>query len=87
MGVINNKTMNILDLLVGRKVKYMTDAKVEVELEIASIEEEHHSQDIGPSTPANDWWPEQRQWTTIEVKFTTGFSKSYNNLSSINFLP
>lgn len=79
--------LNVLDLLIGRKVKYMTDARVEVELEIASIEEKHHSQDLEPSTPANDWWPAQREWTTIEVKFTTGFAKVYNNLSSIKFLP
>lgn len=49
--------MNILDLLKGKKIAYMTDAKVEVMLEIKEAKEEHHSRDLEPSTAANDWWP------------------------------
>ena len=75
--------MEIADLLKGKKVKVMTDAMAEVVLEIESAEEERHSRDLEPATPANDWWPKSHDWTTIEVKFTNGFRKSYRNLSDI----
>jgi len=78
--------MKVLDLLVGRKMKIMTDVLVEVELEIASVEEQHHSQDLEPSTSKNDFWPASRDWTTYEVKFTNGSRKSFQNLSDIKIL-
>lgn len=78
--------MKVLDLLKGKKVKVMTDAKVPVELIIESAEEKHHAEDIGPSTPENDWWPDQRQWTTIEVKFTNGHHKSYSRIDDIEII-
>jgi hypothetical protein len=46
--------MKITDLLKGKKVNIMTDAKVVVQLEIESAIEKHHSQDTGPSTREND---------------------------------
>jgi hypothetical protein len=79
--------MNVLDLLKGKKVRVMTDAKVEVELEIEDIELKHHSKDIGPSTQENDWWPETMDWSTYEVTFTNGFVKEYSSLNEINVLP
>jgi hypothetical protein len=42
--------MKLTDLLKGKKVNIMTDARVVVQLEILSAEEEHHSQDLEPAT-------------------------------------
>lgn len=64
----------------------MTDAKVEVTLEVAEIKEEKHSVDLEPATRANDWWPASRDWVTFNVTFTNGFTKSFNNLSDIKFI-
>lgn len=78
--------MNLLDLLKGKKIKVMTDMKVPVEMEIKEIKEEHHSEDIGPSNWENDWWPEQRTWTTYEVTFTNGVKKSFSSLHDIEIV-
>jgi hypothetical protein len=78
--------MDLTDLLKGKKVNYMTDAKVMVELEIESVEEKHHSRDLEPSTRENDWWPRTEDWTTIDIKFTTGFIKSYRSLKEIDLV-
>jgi len=78
--------MDVLELLKGKKMSIMTDMKVEVELIIESVNEEHHSQDIGPSNAANDWWPEQRTWQTFTVKFTNGAKKVYSSLSEIKII-
>ena len=78
--------MDLTDLLKGKKVNYMTDAKVMVELEIESVEEKHHSRDLEPSTRENDWWPKSEDWTTIQVKFTTGFVKEYTSLTNIDLV-
>ena len=75
--------MTALDLLKGKKVKVMTDAKVPVELIIDSVKQENHSEDVGPSNAENDWWPAQREWTTFPVKFTNGHSKTYSSISEI----
>ena len=76
--------MNLLALLIGKKIKVMTDMKVEVTLEIKSIEEKHHSIDLEESNQANDWWPETKDWTTYVIYFTNGASKTYSNLTQIN---
>lgn len=78
--------MTLFDLLKGKKAKVMTDAKVEVELEIESVKQEIHAEDIGPSTPENDWYPEQRRWATFNVKFTNGYTKTYSSLDDIELL-
>jgi len=78
--------MNLIDVLKGKKISYMTDAKVLVELEIKDIKEEYHSRDVGPSNAQNDWWPEQETWTTFEIEFTNGFKKSYNSLKDIELV-
>ena len=78
--------MNILELAKGQKMSIMTDAKIEVILEIAEIKEQNHSQDLEPATRANDWWPASRDWTTFDVIFTNGFTKSFNSLKDINFI-
>lgn len=75
--------MKLTDLLKGKKVKYMTDAKVIVELEIKHAEERHNSRDLEPATRENDFWPRSESWTTIEVEFTNGFKKTYNSLYEI----
>lgn len=78
--------MKVLDLLKGKKVNVMTDAKVSVQLEIASAKEESHSVNIGPATRENDWWNPTRDWTTIEITFTNGFKKSYSTVSEIDVI-
>ena len=82
--------MNVLDLLIGKKVKVMTDAKVEVELEIKKVSENRHttSRDLEPATQANDWWPASESTTTINyvVEFTNGYNKQYDSLKSIKIL-
>ena len=54
--------------------------KVLVQLEIKEVKEEHHSQEIGESNAANDWWPETRDWTTYTVYFTNGKVDGYSNI-------
>ena len=78
--------MDLTDLLKGKKVNYMTDAKVSVVLEIESVEEKRHSVDLEPATRENDWWPKSNDWTTIDVKFTTGFIKSYRTITDIDLI-
>lgn len=78
--------MKITDLLKGKTVNIMTDAKVVVQLEIESAEEKHHSRDLAPATRENDWWPPTEDWTTIDLKFTNGFTKSYRNFSEIDLV-
>lgn len=76
--------MNLTELLKGKMVKVMTDARVEVQLEIESVTEEHHSRALEPSTRENDWWPRTEDWKTYDVKFTNGFVKSYRSLTEID---
>ena len=78
--------MKLTDLLKGKKVNYMTDAKVVVQLEIKEAKEERHSRDLAPATRENDWWPPSEDWTTIVVEFTNGFRKSYRSLSEIELV-
>ncbi len=79
--------MELTDLLKGKMVNVMTDAKVVVQLEIESVEEksELHSRDLEPATRANDWWPPSETWMTswVNVKFVNGFVKKYNSLKEI----
>lgn len=79
--------MELTDLLKGKIVNVMTDAKVVVQLEIESVEQhtQHHSVDLEPATQANDWWPASRDWTTswISVKFVNGFVKKYDSFKQI----
>lgn len=78
--------MNVLELLVGRKMKVMTDLKVEVELEIKKVTTQHHSRQITPDTQANDWWGETQNWETYLVEFTNGSSKVFNDITEIKVL-
>lgn len=75
--------MNVLELLKGKKMSVMTDMKVEVELTIKEVKENHHSRDLEEATPANDWWPASESWTTYTVNFTNGASKTFSSLSEI----
>lgn len=77
--------LTVFDLMRGRKIMVPTDMGVDVELTIEKVTQDNHSQDIGPSTRENDWWPEQRTWTTFTVKFTNGKSKQYSSLNEIKF--
>ena len=78
--------MDVLDLLVGKHMIIMTDMKVEVELEIKTVKQNNHSQDLEPSTQANDWWPASRDWTTFTVTFTNGATKKFDSINSIKVL-
>ena len=78
--------MILTDLLKGKKVNVMTDARVVVQLEIESVQENHHSIDLEPATRENDWWPKSQDWTTIDIKFVNGFTKSYRSLQEIDLV-
>lgn len=75
--------MNVLDLLKGKKMMVMTDMKVEVELTIKEVKENHHSRELEPATAANDWWPATQDWKDYTVFFTNGATKKYDNLEQI----
>lgn len=70
--------------LKGRYAKIMTDAKVEVFLQIESVKPDHRSRDLEPATRENDWWPKSENWTVYIVNFTNGYQKEYRNLDDIN---
>jgi len=76
--------MKLNDLLKGKFVDVMTDARVVVSLQIENIEEKSHSEDLEPPSISNDFYPPSRDWTTIEILFTNGFKKSYRSLTEIN---
>lgn len=78
--------MNVLDLLVGKKMKIMTDMKIEVELEIKEVTEKRHSRQITPDTRENDWWGETENWSTYIVKFTNGAQKDFNSINEIKVI-
>lgn len=78
--------MDLLDLLVGKKMKVMTDMKVEVELEIKKVECEKHSQDLEPATRENDWWPTSRDCTNYKVYFTNGSTKVFDSIKQIKIV-
>jgi hypothetical protein len=78
--------MNIKDLLIGKKVRIVTDMKTIAELEIAEIIDVPHHQQITPDTRENDWWGESKDWTTYLVKFTNGGQKAYESLQSIEII-
>lgn len=78
--------MTLYDLMKGKQVKVMTDAKVEVLLTIESVTPNNHSKSIGESNAANDWWPETKDWTTYTVKFTNGFVKEYSSIEEIELI-
>jgi TRAP-type uncharacterized transport system substrate-binding protein len=76
----------ILELLKGKKMKIMTDMKVEVILEIKNVEQNNHSREIGESNAANDWWPETIDWTTYTVTFINGATKQFDDINQINII-
>ena len=78
--------MDVLQLLVGRKMKVMTDLKVEVELEIEKVTVESHSRQITPDTPQNDWWGESVDWKTYLVKYTNGATKRFDAITDIKVI-
>lgn len=61
----------------------LTDVGVVVELEIKEVVHNRHSEDLEPSTAANDWWPKSREWSTYTVRFTNGHSKNYSSIEEI----
>jgi hypothetical protein len=78
--------MDVLDLLVGKKMEIMTDMKVPVELEIKEVKQNNHSEDLEPSTRENDWWPATRDWKTFTVHFTNGAVKKFNSINEIKVI-
>jgi hypothetical protein len=78
--------MNILDLLKNKKMKVMTDMKVEVELTIKEVKENHHSRDLEPATRENDWWPASHEWKNYTVTFTNGAQKTFDSIDQIKIV-
>ena len=78
--------MNLFDLAKGQKIVVMTDAKVEVILEVESITSVTNSREIIPASRENDWQGTDQTWETYNVKFTNGFVKSYPSIGSIIFI-
>lgn len=78
--------MKLQDLLKGKLVNVMTDAKIVVQLEIETIEEKIHTKDLAPATKENDWWPPSIDYTKIDITFTNGLQKTYNTLSEIDII-
>ena len=81
--------MDVLDLLKGKKVEIMTDAKVAVVLEIKSVTENSKTtRQITPDTPENDWWGQSESHTTVTylVEFVNGYVKTYSSINSIKII-
>ena len=78
--------MDVLELLVGKKMLIMTDMKVEIELEIKEVETKCHSRQITPDTRENDWWGETENWSTYIVKYTNGAQKEFSSITEIKVL-
>jgi hypothetical protein len=78
--------MTALDLLVGRKVKVMTDMNVEVELEIKEVKHQTTTRQITPDTPENDWWGETETIHSYDVYFTNGSKKTFRNIEDIKVI-
>lgn len=75
--------MTVLELLAGKKMDIMTDMKVEVELEIKSVEQNSHTRQITPDTPENDWWGESETTHSFTVTFTNGAKKKFDSIHQI----
>jgi len=75
--------MDILELLVGKKVDVKTDMKVVVELEIKKVTHNVDIIQITPDTPENDWWGETKNRHSYTVEFTNGAKKTYDNIEQI----
>ena len=73
----------VYDLLVGKTVRVMTDMKVEVELEIESVEQITKNNVITPDTRENGFWGESYDSYTYEVTFTNGSTKTYSDIGQI----
>jgi hypothetical protein len=78
--------MNIIDLLVGKKVRIMTDVQVPVELVIKSIQSNSRYVETGPSNAANDWYPDGYHQESYSVTFENGYTKRYDSLGSIELV-
>ena len=78
--------MDVLELLVGKRMKVMTDMKVEVELEIKEVVQNIHTRQITPDTRENDFWGETSTSHSYTVKFTNGGTKKYNSLNEIKVI-
>ena len=78
--------MNVLDLLVGKKMKIMTDMKIEVELEIKEVKQNTHTMQITPDTRENDWWGESETTHSYTVTFINGATKKFNSINEIKVI-
>lgn len=76
MSTINDL---IKQQLIGKKLRHRNQYGRTVVLEIEDVKSEHHSRDLEPATPQNDWWPRSEEWDTNKIYFVDG--------SSIDFSP
>lgn len=78
--------MNVLELLVGKRMDIMTDMKVSVRLEIEEVVQNTHTRQITPDTPENDWWGETETTHSYTVKFTNGATKKFSSINEIKVI-
>lgn len=82
--------MKLTELLKGKAVNIMTDAKVVVQLEIETVTENVNTRtiQITPDTRENDWWGQSETYKEVSylVKFTNGFTKTYPSIEKIEFV-
>jgi hypothetical protein len=76
--------MTTLELLEGKYMSVMTDMLVMVELQIESVKQDTHVQQITPDTRENDWWGETKETHSYIVTFTNGATKKFNSINDIN---
>ncbi len=58
--------------LLGKKLRHTNQHGRKVELEVEDVTTHSWSEEVGPSNPSNDWWPETREYTHHYVHFVDG---------------
>lgn len=78
--------MDIMELLKGRKINYLTEALVPVRLEIREVRRLISFRPLEVASKENDWWPRTETLESIEIEFTNGFKRKYKSLFEIDFV-
>lgn len=82
--------MDLTNLLKGRKVKIMTDAKIEVELTIKFVNEYSKTVSVEKEkgTKENDWWGHTEYYHDVSytIEFENGFTKTYKSLKQVDLI-
>lgn len=68
--------MDVLSLLkeklIGKKLEHTNTYGRTVQLVVEDVKIEHHTRQITPDTPQNDWWGETQEWDTLDIYFVDG---------------